>query len=73
MEQCDLESLYLDDSQVDLSFVTKSSSLAKLKHLEVDKSIISLPDGVNLLNLQELRLDGSGCIKNCLERLGKGL
>ena len=34
---------------------------------------MSLPDGVDLQNLHELKLIGSGCIKNCLESFGKGL
>ena len=51
IDQCDLESLYLDNSSVDLSFITKSASLAKLKHLEVEKSILNLPEGVQLQNL----------------------
>ena len=60
-------------SEVDLSFASKSSNLAKLKDLKLNESFLKLPDGVNISNLTHLTLIGNECIKKCLEQFTKSL
>lgn len=51
----------------------KSSSLAKLKDLNLHESVLKLPEGVNIANLEHLTLKGNDCIKKTLECFNKGL